>query len=136
MPLSGGERFDGHLMGVFRIQELLGPLLSEHASLGCSIVLFGGEEIIASSADTNRQYLTKWLQETEVEIRNITWRIRVWPRLEPVAIMRSSLSEMTLGAGFLLALLMSIKVRLAQMARLRTEEVGSANQERRGRVSE
>ena len=50
--------------------------------------------------------------------------------------MRSSLSEMTLGAGFLLALLMSIKVRLAQMARLRTEEVGSANQERRGRVSE
>ena len=119
VPLFVGERFDGFLQSVFRANELFDSLSSEHTSLGYSIVLFDGEKETINSSEGNTPDNPDWLQETTIEIRNVTWRLQVWPRPELVASMRSSLPEVALATGLLLILLMYITVRLAQTARLR-----------------
>ncbi|MEE8177281.1 MAG: PAS domain S-box protein [Acidobacteriota bacterium] len=129
VPLFVSERFDGFLQSVFRANELFDSLSSEHTSLGYSIVLFDGEKEIINSSEGNTPGNPDWLQETTIEIRNVTWRLQVWPRPELVASMRSSLPEVALATGLLLILLMYITVRLAQTARLRAQEVGETNKE-------
>ena len=114
VPLFVDERFDGYITGTFWIQQLLEPLLADHASLGYSIALIDGEEEVINNSEGNRPDHPEWLQETEVEVRNVTWRIQVWPKPELVAKVRSSLPEVALGAGLMLALLMSLTIRLAQ----------------------
>ena len=128
VPLFVGERFDGYIVGIFRILESLDPLLSEHASLGYSIALFDGEEEIANSSDASRQEHPAWLEETSVEIRNVTWRVQVWAGPELLANMRSSLPEVVLATGLLLALLLAFTARLVQTAKLHARDVGLANQ--------
>ncbi|MCH7979256.1 MAG: CHASE domain-containing protein, partial [Acidobacteria bacterium] len=123
VPLFVGERFDGFIQGIFRTPELLDPLLSEHASLGFSTSVSDDEKEIASHRTSDRQEYLQWLQETEVEIRNIHWRIQVWPKPELIANVRSSLPEVALAAGLLLAFLLSVAIRQTQSSRLRTQEV-------------
>lgn len=136
VPLFVGERFDGTLQGVFHIAELLDPLLSEHASLGFSISVADDEKDIASRTTSDRQEYLQWLQETEVEIRNVTWHIQVWPGPKLVADMQSSLPEVALVSGLLLALLMSLTVRLARTARIHAQGVEETNQELEGQITE
>ena len=136
VPLFVGERFDGYMTGTFWIQQLLEPFLADRALLGYSITLFEGEEEIVNRSETSSKDHPEWLQEMEVEIRNVTWRVQVWPRPELIAKMRSWLPEATLAVGFLLALLMSLTIRLAQSARLRSREVGLANRELEAQITD
>ncbi|MCH8268342.1 MAG: CHASE domain-containing protein, partial [Acidobacteria bacterium] len=136
VPLFVGERFDGFIQGIFRTPELLDPLLSEHASLGFSTSVSDDEKEIASHRTSDRQEYLQWLQETEVEVHNLIWHIQVWPGPELVADIRSSLPEATLAAGLLLALLMSLTVRLARTARIHAQEVGETNQELEEQITE
>ena len=136
VPLFVGERFDGYIQGIIRTEDLFGPLLAEHDSLGYTILLFDGEEEIVKVFEGNRQDYPEWLQETEIELRNATLRIQVWPGPELVAKMRSSLPELALAAGLLLALLMLLTLRLAQRAKFREQEVGLANRELEEEITE
>ncbi|MCZ6491327.1 MAG: response regulator [Acidobacteria bacterium] len=128
VPLFVGEHFDGFILGVFHIQELLDPLLSEQASLGYSVAVFDGEEEIYRRFDGSRGLEEEWGRETEIQHHNLNWRIRIWPRVEMLDEAQSAVPDLALAAGLLMTLLMALTVSLAQTARLRAQEAGAASQ--------
>ncbi|MFQ5898622.1 MAG: GAF domain-containing protein [Candidatus Methylomirabilia bacterium] len=134
VPLFPGGNFDGFMLGVFRVQELLDPLLYKKTARGYSIALFDGEEEIYSRYDASRQHEQEWGQETEIEFYGATWRMRIWPRSEWLAKAQSPLPPVVLGVGLLTAFLVALAVHLAQTARRRTKQVEWANRELEGQV--
>ncbi len=96
VPLFVGERFDGYMMGVIRIQELLHPILSETIPLGYSIVVSDGEEEVYSRFGADRRHEEQWGQETAVQLQNVVWRVRIWPSAELLAQWHSHLPEVVL----------------------------------------
>ena len=126
VPLFVGEHFDGFILGVFRIRELLDPLLSEQASLGYSIAVFDGEEEIYRRFDGSRGLEEEWGRETEIQHHNLNWRIRIWPSAEMLDEAQSAVPDLALAAGLLMTFLMALTVSLAQTARLRAQEAGAA----------
>ncbi len=129
IPLFMGDNFDGFIRGVFHVQELLEPVLSKYISRGYLIAIFDGEGEFYRHDNSSGQHEAEWAEETEIELYNVTWHVRVWPGPETLAEARSFLPELALGAGFLMAFLLALTVHLAQTARLRSRELGLSNQE-------
>lgn len=136
VPLFFGDTFDGFVLGVLRVPELLDPIFNEHVALGHSMVVFDGEEEIHRRSDAIRQHEEEWGQETELRLRDVTWRLRVWPTPERMAKARSPLPQVALVAGLVMALLLSVTIHLMQTARRRAREIQSANQELAAEIAE
>lgn len=125
IPSRHGQDGAGFVVGLFVFQELLEVLL-KNIAVGYTIVLFdNGEEVyrrgVAGGPDE-----AKWSQETIIDPYGITWRARVWPLPEELAVGQSALPEMTLGAGLIMAILSTWMVALAQAARQRARETAVA----------
>ncbi|MFQ5829716.1 MAG: PAS domain S-box protein, partial [Candidatus Methylomirabilia bacterium] len=129
VPLFPGGDFHGFILGVFRVAKLLDAILAEKIALGYSVAVFDGEEEIYSRYDAQRQHEEEWAQEMEVDIHNVTWRVRMWPRSEWLTKAQSPLPHVVLAVGLVMGVLLTLTVHLAQTAQRRTREVQRANEE-------
>jgi len=136
VPSLSGETFNGIIVGVFRVQELLEAILHEHVAPGYTVAIFDGEEEIYRPADASTQHEQAWGQETTLTLYGLTLRVRVWPGPRLLAQVLSPLPAVILGGGVLLAGLVALAVHLMQTARLRTRAAEVANQELSQEISE
>ena len=115
----------GFIVGLFSFHELLEVFLKNIAP-GYAVALYDeGEEVYRRSAKGGLDE-AKWGQETVIDPYGVTWRARVWPLPEELAMGRSALPVVTLGAGLILATLSVWLVALAQAARQRARETAIA----------
>ncbi len=123
---------DGYILGVFRTQELLDGILNQNIRRGYAISIFDGEREIYRSNRAGKPN-PKWVGEEKVEFYGATWRVRVMPAPELVALEQSRLPEVVLAAGIAVTVLLALAVYLAQTAqfsRKQLEEiVACGNQE-------
>ncbi len=129
VPLFVNNTFDGFMLGVFRVQQLFYSMLDEDLQRDYSVAVFDDKEEIYRHPYATGVDEMQWGQEAQIELRNISWRVRVWPTPELLAGIRSAWPGTVLAAGCLMAVLLSLTVHLAQTARLRAKEVERANQE-------
>jgi len=116
-----GQDSKGFVVGLFTFQELLEFVLRNIAP-GYTIVLYDdGDEVYRRGAAGNPDQAT-WNQEAIIDPYGITWRARVWPLPETLAVARSALPQTTLGAGVLMAILSAWLVALTQAAQRRAQE--------------
>ncbi|MFQ5889839.1 MAG: ATP-binding protein [Gemmatimonadota bacterium] len=76
------------------------------------------------------------LEGNEAALDQTTWRVRVWPRTELLAGLRTALPGVALGVGLLMALLVALAVRFAHMARRRARELERASHQLESEVAE
>ena len=120
VPVFAENKLVGFLVGVFRYQELFYSILQDVGQHYWVAVYDGDEEIYGSSGSGLRapEVLS---QETDVEFRQLTWRVRVWPKPETLAEARSSLPNVAFLGGILMAGLLAFAVYMAETAHLRAE---------------
>jgi signal transduction histidine kinase len=123
-----GQSFDGFIVGLFAFRSLLDAILKNIAP-GYAIALFDGAEEVYRRDSSAGQSRTEWHQETIVDLYGVTWRVRIWPLPEELATKRSALPEVTLGAGFVTAVLLMWAMTLARTARARAQELETTNRE-------
>jgi len=126
VPVLRGEAFDGLIVGVLRAQAALATILVPAIAPHHAIAVFAGaEELYRRELGAGRA-AEAWGQEAALALDGVTWRVRVSPQEELVA-QRSPLPRAILAGGLVLALLLALTVRFAQVARLRARETDSAN---------
>jgi signal transduction histidine kinase len=135
VPIQHEQEFVGFMVGLFAFQELLEVFLKNIAP-GYGVALFDdGNEVyrrdVASGLDE-----AEWGQETTIDPYGVTWRARVWPLPEELAVEQSALPTVTLGAGLILATLLAWMVALAQAARQRARETAFAYTELSAEMAE
>jgi len=125
VPVYSKEKLTGFLLGAFRYEALLAPILQDVAPDYWIEIYDGGEQIY--SRYTGSQPDRKWVQTADIQFQQITWRAYAWPKPETLAYTRSPLPQVAFVAGILLALMMAFAVYMAETAQLRARDLVKAN---------
>ncbi len=128
VPLVQEQNSEGFIVGVFAFQDLLDAILKNIAP-GYAIALFDGAEEIYRRDPSGGQTEAAWSQQMIVDPYGVTWWVRVWPLPEELTTKHSALPEVTLGAGFVMSVLLAWTVALARTARERAQDLEMANRE-------
>jgi len=134
VPLFRSEEFRGYLVGVFRYQELLNAILEDVAQDDW-VVVYEGPDQIYSRVGTSTVREEAWAQEANVDVQQLTWRARVWPKPATLVRARSPLPQVALVGGILVAGLLAFAVYLAETSQLRAREVAAAIEELRKEIA-
>jgi diguanylate cyclase (GGDEF)-like protein len=114
-PIVRHNHFEGFIAGVFRIPRLLAslsPALTQNYSLTVSE---GGTEIYRQGA-VSRSWEATWGRNTAVNLRDVTWQIRIAPLPDALAALRSPFPFMILAMGLVTTLLVGGLVYYIQSA--------------------
>lgn len=136
VPIFSSEGFDGLIVGVFQMQSLLDTLLREHIAPGYAIAVTEGGRPLYRRGLVPAPDLEQWGQQSVLPLNGVRWEVRVWPSPEVLAGARSPLPQAVLAGGAILALLLALPVRLAQVARARVKEAENANREIKEQMNE
>jgi signal transduction histidine kinase len=127
VPIVRDDDFDGVIIGIFNLQELLNAILHENLAPEYAVAVFENEREIYSHTEANRKHEARWGQDITLELYDTNWRMRIWPRRQPFSGARSLLPDIVLGGGLALALLLGTSVHLAKTAEKRAREAEAAN---------
>jgi len=128
VPIFPKGKFGGFLLGMIRYQDLLHSILEDVAQ-DYWVAVYDGDTQVYSRAGASTPREEAWAQEAHIEFQQLTWRARVWPKPEALAYARSTLPQVTLVGGILMASLLAFAVYLAETSQFRAREVATANEE-------
>ena len=120
VPVFGENKLMGFLVGEFRYQQLFHSILQD-GEQNYGVAVYDGEEEIYGRSESDPRHLEMWAQETAIQLRELTWRARVWPKSETLGNARSSLPNVAFLGGILMAGLLAFAVYMAETAHLHAE---------------
>jgi signal transduction histidine kinase/ActR/RegA family two-component response regulator len=125
VPVYSHDQLTGFLLGAFRYQALLSPILQDVAPDYWIEIYDGGEQIYNRSSGSQPD--KKWVQTADIQFQQITWRAYAWPKPETLAYTRTPLPQVAFVAGILLAGMLAFAVYMAETAQLRARDLVKAN---------
>jgi diguanylate cyclase (GGDEF)-like protein/PAS domain S-box-containing protein len=136
VPLYVGDRLDGFVVAVFRVETMLNAFLDESTRHGYEIALYQGGEEIYVSPNASRQHKEGMTAGTTLDLYGVPWELHVWPSPATVAAQSSPLPSVALIAGALFAFLVGVAVYFSHAARQRAAHLNLANSVLQAEVSE
>ena len=128
VPVFPEEKLDGFLVGVSANKDLFDSILRNVAQ-DYWIAAYDGSKEIYRRAGAEAQGESPWAEAADIEFRQISWRVQVWPKAETLAYARSPLPRITSVGGFLLAGLLGFAVFMAESAQIQARQVEATNKE-------
>jgi signal transduction histidine kinase/CheY-like chemotaxis protein len=125
VPVYSHNKLTGFLLGAFRYQALLSPILQDVAPDYWIEVYDGGEQIFNRSSGSQPD--KKWVQTADIQFQQVTLRAYAWPKPETLLYTRSPLPQVAFIAGILLAGMLGFAVYMAETAQLRAQALVKAN---------
>ena len=125
VPVYSHNQLTGFLLGAFRYQALLSPILQDVAPDYWIEVYDGGEQIFNRSSGSQPD--KKWVQTADIQFQQVTLRAYAWPKPETLLYTRSPLPQVAFIAGILLAGMLGFAVYMAETAQLRAQALVKAN---------
>ena len=127
-PVYPEEKLGGFLVGILGYHDLFDSMLQDVAQ-DYWVVVYDGNQEIYRRPGTTPQGESAWAEEADIEFRQLTWRVQVWPKPETLAYARSPLPSVTFVGGILLAGLLAFAVYMAEAAHLQARQVEATNKE-------
>lgn len=134
VPLFQGQKFDGWMVGIFGVRELLDANLGANRVGRFSVTVFSGSQEVYQRRSEG-QYGNEWA-EAKIADRGLDWRVRVWPDQQWLAEEHSPLDDVVLVGGLFMAGLLTLTVHLLQTTRRRSREAEAANKELRENIAQ
>ena len=129
-PLFFAQKFDGFILGVFKIQPLLDQFLAQETYREWGITILDEEEVIyktIASVIPSPWKLERWSQSTTIELYGVKWQIKVVPNAELLASMQSPLPEMVMIIGLILGWILALLVYLGQVLQKTLQKLEGQN---------
>jgi hypothetical protein len=123
------NNFDGFIVGVFSTQPLLDTILNQDFTEHYSINIFDKKEEIYTNSGKylNSHIKTQWSHQSKINLKNLTWQLKVSPTPAMLVEAESSLPTVVLGAGLLTSLLLALVVYLQGRSRQYAENLEERN---------
>jgi signal transduction histidine kinase/ActR/RegA family two-component response regulator len=128
VPLFRNGRLNGFLVGVFRLQDLLGSMLRDVGPNYWLAVSDGDEEIYRREGATPPRKEAP-VQGVPIQFQQLTWQTQVWPAPEKAGNAESILPQVTFVGGLVLAAWLAVTAYMAEAARMRAKELATTNKE-------
>ncbi|MGH9787422.1 MAG: PAS domain S-box protein [Candidatus Acidiferrales bacterium] len=127
VPVGGPDKNQGFIVGVYRVNELLGDTLRENIAPGYHIAILENGASLYQRGTANEVPEPPGIQEQAVLVFGADWRVRVWPGPDLFAQHRTVLPEVVLIAGILMGMLLGVAMYYSREAQLRAEEAEEAH---------
>ncbi|MDB5047438.1 MAG: putative Histidine kinase [Fibrobacteres bacterium] len=116
-PLQYHGRFQGVLVGVFRFQDLFREIVPSELLKEYEVGIYQGGEPIFPKIDPFRGGDTRWMRSGTVDVGTERWVVKLRPGKALLEEQLSSLPNMVLLGGILIALLMAAALYYGQSSR-------------------
>jgi signal transduction histidine kinase/ActR/RegA family two-component response regulator len=126
VPVYSNQKLDGFLLGAFRYENLLSPILQDVAP-DYFVNIYDGDEKIYDRGTGSISRDRQWTQEADIEFRQLTWHAYARPKPGTLAYTRSPLPQVVFIAGILLAGVLAFAVYMAETAQLHSRALVKAN---------
>jgi PAS domain S-box-containing protein len=117
VPIFQKGQFRGYVLGYFDAQHSLDAMFNDIARLNFSVAVEERGNQVFRLAGSNDENLAEWGQDTDVRLPGTTWQLRVWPKREAMAEMRSKLPMATLLFGAAAGLMLIAIARITESLR-------------------
>ncbi|MGI8502127.1 MAG: CHASE domain-containing protein, partial [Hassallia sp.] len=77
IPLYKKEKFEGFILGRFRIKSLLGIFLNKEDLTEYKISIFDGKDKIYNYNDDNKKSKIEWEYQTKIDFYNLKWQVHI-----------------------------------------------------------
>ena len=134
VPIFQGNRFDGFMVGVLRVPDILQAMRSRSGTSRYSLAISDAGGEIYRSSDGNRVSSGGYAQEVRLAAAGVSWRLLVEPEPSLVAQATSALPEVVLAAGLILSLLLTITLHTISLASLRADALARSNRDLQAEV--
>src|ERR1700688_1664769 len=128
VPVYPEEKLDGSLVGVLAYRELFDSMLQNVAQDYWVAVYDDNQEIYRRAGATSQGESSR-AENANIEFRQLSWRVQVWPKPETLVYTLSPLPGVTFVAGILLAGLLAFAVYMAESAHRQAGQVEATNKE-------
>jgi PAS domain S-box-containing protein len=120
MPVTRDGRFDGFIAGVFAIEDFFAAAMRSEASRDFNTAVLHEDRQYFSNAAPDTAGATRGVIERALRIEDQSWTLRVAPTAAFEAEQASSLPQLVLVAGLLVAALAALSVRYILISRLKS----------------
>ncbi len=128
VPVFPEENLDGFLVGVLAYHELFDSMLL-NVGQDYWIEVYDSNQKIYSRTEADPRGKSPWAEDADIGFRQLSWRVRVWPKSETLAYARSPLPRVAFVGGILLSGLLAFAVFMAESAKLQARQVETTNKE-------
>jgi signal transduction histidine kinase/ActR/RegA family two-component response regulator len=127
VPVYSQKKLNGFLVGVFRYRALLSSILQDVAPDYWVVVSDGPEEIYSRVPENSVR--RPYVQEADIQVQGLTWRVSAWPKRGLIAYTRSPLPTLVFGGGILMAIVLGFAVYMTESSLLHVRKLTAANLE-------
>jgi signal transduction histidine kinase/ActR/RegA family two-component response regulator len=127
VPLNLEGAFDGFILGVFRTQKLLSPIIDSQSRVNFSISIFIEDEKVFDSTPGNGEPESSWTQTARFQILGTDWYVSLRPSTDYLSQVESNISTITLAVSLLFTVLIMLLVNRSQIAKRRELEIAETN---------
>jgi signal transduction histidine kinase len=122
VPVYAGDRFLGHVVGVFSTDDFFAHILPPSAEL-YSFKLYDQHREAFHRGELNTPQEARLALDIPFEIYGASWKLRIWPTPKGVAAMATSLPECIAVMGSLLSVLLAYAIKLLRTSNERAERL-------------
>lgn len=126
VPIGFDKVFDGFIIGVFKIKDILDDVTGNNAAADIYIKIFEGESEVYNNSGTS-QMVSTFRYETNINFYGNKWRVVVWPTPELIEIEDSFAAESVLIFGFIFSIVLIFASFITEKEGMRTTELKSIN---------
>jgi PAS domain S-box-containing protein len=116
VPIHSPLRFDGYIVGVYNLDQLINALLTDRMRYFYTFALtVDGQAVFHSNPevkDVKRQQF--WGQTVKMPIENSNWTLHIWPSRAMLNFYHASAPAIVLVVGLIVSLLLALMTRLWQ----------------------
>ena len=128
-PIHRDELFEGFVLGVFRIEQLLANINQEVVVNQYDAQLIIGQDLVYEHCQNKVGVPDHWFHLETVSLYGVPWTLRLAPSNQLMAQLRSPMPTMMLVIGGILGVLLGVMVRQAQKLHVRALAMSTANEQ-------
>jgi PAS domain S-box-containing protein len=123
VPLFIGKKFDGFIVGVVQINDLMDIVLKDEVFSRYGVTVYDGEEEIYERSTAAHRDQHQWSQEVKDNFYGVDWRVQLTPLPEYIAAAQSVLPEALLVLGSIVSFSLSLAIYFSDKVRLSVKEI-------------
>jgi signal transduction histidine kinase len=135
-PVCRKQDFLGFLIAVVDETKVLSDILADHIDSGYGIAVLEGDQQLFAAHSPESEKQKKWVEEDQIGLPGVMWRIRVWPDSAVLRQIESHLPGRAFLLGSLIGLLLFTTLDFARTSYLRSRDLLKTQDELELRVKE
>lgn len=126
VPIISDESFEGFILGVFKVKDLIENLINKNYASGIIIKIYENNNEIYNNTKGSTLF-SKYKHETDLNFYGRPWKIKVWPSMDLVKTENSFILTAILICGFIISALLTFASFIRLKEKLHSKNLKETN---------